>query len=1638
SIYVNDGGEIQINANGGNAELNISGVVELEEFGDLVLTSVTSHAATLDLVNSGVINQNGDPGDTIWIDVGEGGGRTIKNGTINSDGLIDIDANLTGSNLDIVTGGTIDVASGVAFTLDDTGGASSLTLNAGTPFAGSGSVVFNGAGTTLTVNDNATLHSGGVAVTIGGNGGSVIVNGSGDLTIENTLTAKAGTISVPITVNSGGQILAEGNSAMTLSGSVAINSDGFLTINANGNTALLKVTGEVHVNSNGDLTLTSSSNHNSYLELNDAGVVNVAVGGTLATEIGSGGDRFIRNGTITSAGLIDINRNTTASNLDITSTGTVDVDSGQTLTLDNNSGASSLTMSGSATFAGGGSLVLNGTGTTLSLDTATTFDSTTVALTVGGDGGSSIVEASGAVTVANTLIAKSGSMAFDGNLTIDSGGVLLAEGNDTMLLTGSIAVLDNGVLRINANGNNAELNVGGYIDLSGTGDLELTSSSNHTVTLDLLGTGVINQQFMGATILISEGSGGARVIKNGEIYNDGDFTINQSLKLSNVDAYNYRTITIASGKTLTIDNTGGASTLELVSGTIFNGSGTLIVNGTGTTLTVSDNITLASGGVSFTIGGDGGSAIVDGSGSLTISSTLTAKAGSITLPNGLAVGTGGLLLAEGNDTMTISGNVFVVDGTLKINANGSTAELNVMGGTSGLANAGGLIQLTSDTNHNAILDLAGGAGGLVNAGGTVHLDDGSGGTRTIKGGDFANAGTLDVDTNSFFQGGGTLTNTGTIDIESGSILNLSSTGGAVTLIHSGATATFMGGGTLSVRTGNTFTVNSDLTLSANTVTVNIGGDGSATMNGSGVVTVNNTLDADQGSITNALIIESTGLLLSEQNNTMTVSGSITVVSSGEIQINANGGNAELNLPTIVNNSGVIRLRSDTAHNAILDLTSGSLTNLSGGEILFEAGGGGTRTITGGSFTNDGDIYVTGTSATILSTFMNDDDGTITLEDGASLTTNDEITVPIFLDITQNTASGTFTLDAGGGVSIDTEAEFTVDNASASAMAVNINSDIYSDAGYINLNSTGGGNLSVYVGGTITNDASSTFNNSLTSGDLTLTVSEDIENSGDFNVDSGGLVSISVDGFFNYAYVNFDGGDITFTGALSNEASSEFNIYTGTTFELNDFSFNNEGVFYVGEDTTFNLGNALFENYGDMTFDDVSVVFTSTTGTLYNAEDLTVISGTTVKMNGTTIDNDGTMVIDGDVFMGDGIDQGSDGFGNDTDGGDFNNNSGATISGTGTIQMEGGTFTNDGSSSITPGASPGHLTINGHAVFGARTTTVIELGGRQRATEYDVFSVTGRFALGGTLAVAAYGAFAAAAGDRFDVVDWGERTGMFHDVTGLDQYDGVALKPIFTDTGLTLEAFAVTQDGSAGDDQLSGTDGDDAMVGRDGNDVLSGGAGNDLMLGGAGDDVFSGGSGDDTLVGGEGRDTVDYSMSSGPISLDLVSGAVDDGDGGMDLVISVENVIGTDHDDLIVADDGDNIIIGGGGADTITGGGGADVFVYNSLDDIGDAITDFVSGEDAIRLDAQAFGLGDGAIVAGQNFSIIGGSFDGSAAGTNAAFDLRQTALIYSEADHALYVDTNGAEPGGYAVIATLQSGATLTAADIQLSSHGMV
>ena len=141
------------------------------------------------------------------------------------------------------------------------------------------------------------------------------------------------------------------------------------------------------------------------------------------------------------------------------------------------------------------------------------------------------------------------------------------------------------------------------------------------------------------------------------------------------------------------------------------------------------------------------------------------------------------------------------------------------------------------------------------------------------------------------------------------------------------------------------------------------------------------------------------------------------------------------------------------------------------------------------------------------------------------------------------------------------------------------------------------------------------------------------------------------------------------------------------------------------------------------------------------------------------------------------------------------------------------------------------------------------------------------------------------------------------------------------------------DGSGGEDQLYGESGedtlnggadDDKLYGGDDNDILHSGEGDDLLVGDDGDDFLHGGAGGDLMLGGGGVDTASYFDAPAPgVTVNLNQPGANTGDAAGDTYLSVENVEGSDFDDILIGDDDDNMLWGGKYDDELHGGDGND-------------------------------------------------------------------------------------------------------------------
>lgn len=191
------------------------------------------------------------------------------------------------------------------------------------------------------------------------------------------------------------------------------------------------------------------------------------------------------------------------------------------------------------------------------------------------------------------------------------------------------------------------------------------------------------------------------------------------------------------------------------------------------------------------------------------------------------------------------------------------------------------------------------------------------------------------------------------------------------------------------------------------------------------------------------------------------------------------------------------------------------------------------------------------------------------------------------------------------------------------------------------------------------------------------------------------------------------------------------------------------------------------------------------------------------------------------------------------------------------------------------------------------------------------------------------------------------------------------------TGIHNVGYAEVIRGTAGNDVITGNGGYyDGLYGLEGNDIINGGdnepGGRDQMRGGAGDDVLNGFGGDDRmrgdagndfLDGGDGVDEARYDRAAAGVWVVLDSMAFDDGEGGQDMLLNMENLRGSAFSDILVgsnfvdnriqAGGGDDFMLGLSGDDFLWGQGGADTAAFETFSDGNDYLFEFDGGQDKL-------------------------------------------------------------------------------------------
>jgi Ca2+-binding RTX toxin-like protein len=243
-------------------------------------------------------------------------------------------------------------------------------------------------------------------------------------------------------------------------------------------------------------------------------------------------------------------------------------------------------------------------------------------------------------------------------------------------------------------------------------------------------------------------------------------------------------------------------------------------------------------------------------------------------------------------------------------------------------------------------------------------------------------------------------------------------------------------------------------------------------------------------------------------------------------------------------------------------------------------------------------------------------------------------------------------------------------------------------------------------------------------------------------------------------------------------------------------------------------------------------------------------------------------------------------------------------------------------------------------------------------------------------------------------------------------------------------------------QATGGSGSDTLTGIE---HLSGSRFADRLTGNAATNWLQGGGGNDTMDGGAGIDRVSYATATSAVNVNLaVTSAQATGGGGINTLVNIEDLWGTNYADMLTGNatantlvgfNGHDVISGGagndslygdGGNDLLLGGVGSDKFIFRTgLNAVNnhDTIVDFeVAGGDRIVLDDAIFNkLGVAGMAVNSAYLRVGA----------AAADANDY-LVYDASSGGLYYDADGSGAGAQVLFATLDAGLNLVAGHFAL------
>jgi trimeric autotransporter adhesin len=1204
------------------------------------------------------------------------------------------------------------------------------------------------------------LDAGGLTVTgaIAASGG-VTLDTSGALGVNNTINAGAGNVTLA-TTGIGNAI------SQTAAGTIAADTLTLTTTNANATlnatpnaiTNLGAVTlgaGALNLLDVGGLTVTGAVAASSGVTLNTSGalvlnnVLNAGPGSVSLTTTGSGNAMSQSvNGVITAGTLAltttDANATFNTATNAITNLGAVTLGAGALTLLD----AGGLAVAGAV--AANGGVTLNTSGP-LALNNTMNAGTGNVSLTTTGAGNAVTQGPSGAVTADTlTLTTSNASATLSGatNALTNLGAVTLGTGALDMLDAGGLAVTAviaaSGGMTLNTSG---ALAVNNALN-AGTGSVTLTTTGGGANTISQNAAGVITADTLALTTT----------------------NANAILNSATNAVTNLGTVSLGAGA-LNLLDAGGLTVTGAVAasgGITLNTSGALAVNNTVNAGTGDVTLT-TSGGALNAIGQNAAGVITANTLTLTTANagaTLNAATNALTNLGTVTLGTGALNLLDAGGlavtgAVTLGGASLNTSGALAvnntINAGAGTVLLATTGGAANTISQTGAGVITADTvaltttNANVALDTA--VNAVTNLGpvglGTGALNVLDAGGLTVTGAVAASGGaTLNTSgalavNNAINAGPGnvSLTTTGAGNAVTQN-LNGAITAGTLTLATTNANATLNGAtnaitnlGPISLGTGALNVLDAGGLTVAGAIAA-----GGITLSTSGPLAVNNILNAGAGSI--ALTTSTAGSSVSFADG-VTVDGASLTVDTSAANANATiaSGTVTFNAPVTVG-ANVTTQISGTA-----DVVANAATTLNG--ALAWSGG----TLRGaGAVTVPGTTSVTGGTpqlATTLSTVtLNETAGALTVTPSGIFNITGAGTSTLAGSLTNN---GTLNLNAG-----------TLALAGASGALTN-NSTFNIGASAVNV--TGNGTQLVTNAGTLNSDGShqiiglgggARFHNTgsvnVAGGALTLAMN-DVDGSlaGSGPLGDAGAYNMSAGSTLIFSNAN---RDLLGTSTVTGAGNVLFTSTVGGTFNL-------LGSYTPGGNTTVQ-GNTTVNFLGATTMP--SLTMTGGTLSVGNGGTLNLTGGGSTTITGGTLKNFGALNVQGGNVELNNAFPTNNGALNISTGAilattsDLTNASGGIISGTGTLSLGGNTLINSGT--VSPGASPGTLVINGNYTQSPTGTLAIELGGTQQGVTYDLLQITGTAQLDGTLNVTTVNGFTPSFGSVFDFMTFSNRIGDF--------------------------------------------------------------------------------------------------------------------------------------------------------------------------------------------------------------------------------------------------------------------------------------